>query len=629
MPTRRVWPAWTASGLAGLLAVLATAQIQPLFQRSPFALPLLVTLAAAWFAGRTAALWATASSSAALLIVLLNTPPLTPQPPDRVLQVLIYVSVAIILTVIIARGRLVEHALRHTLSEQRGAQAALESSEKHFRALIEHSWDAVALFSADGRVLYASPATTRVLGYELDRFVGRSAFEFIHPDDHPFVIARIQSALEQPGANVDVHARVLHANGTWRELEGVFTNLLADPSVNAIVNNYRDVTERRQLERQFLQAQKMEAIGRLAGGVAHDFNNLLTVIIGHVEMAMTPLAPAARVRGDLEEIRNATRRGAALTHQLLAFARRQVILPQVIDLNDLLQRVDAMLNRVIGEDIELLYRPATSVRAVKVDPTQVEQVLLNLAINARDAMPRGGKLTLETADVRLDESYAVQHAEVTPGEYVMIAVSDTGVGMAADVKAHLFEPFFTTKEHGAGTGLGLATCYGIVRQHGGHLWVYSEPDRGTTFKIYFPAVDAVAPAQLEAQPARTLLTGTETILLAEDEPGVREVARDVLRQCGYVVLEAATPTEALQREAQYGEVIHLLVTDVIMPRMNGQELSQQLTMRRPSLKTLFISGYTESAMIQQEMLHDGVAYLPKPFTPQELAATVRRILDQP
>jgi CheY-like chemotaxis protein len=255
-------------------------------------------------------------------------------------------------------------------------------------------------------------------------------------------------------------------------------------------------------------------------------------------------------------------------------------------------------------------------------------VLLNLAINARDAMPRGGKLTLETADVRLDESYAVQHAEVTPGEYVMIAVSDTGIGMTGDVKAHLFEPFFTTKEHSAGTGLGLATCYGIVRQHGGHLWVYSEPDRGTTFKIYFPAVDAVVPAHQDAPPARTLLTGTETILLAEDEEGVRAVAADVLRQCGYVVLEAATPAEALRTEAQYREVIHLLVTDVIMPRLNGQELSQQLTMRRPSLKTLFISGYTESAMIQQEMLHDGVAYLPKPFTPQELAATVRRILDQ-
>ena len=628
MATRRVWPASIASGLAGLLAVLATAQVQPIFQRSPFALPLLVTFAAAWFAGRWAALWSTAASSIGLLVILLNTPPITPQPPDRLLQVLIYISVSLIVTLTIARSRRVELALRHTLDEQRQVQGALETSEKRFRALIEHSWDAVALFSADGRVLYASPATTRVLGYEIDNFVGHSAFEFIHPDDHPFVIGRIQGALEQPGANIDVHARVKHANGTWRELEGVFTNLLADPSVGAIVNNYRDVTERRQLERQFLQAQKMEAIGRLAGGVAHDFNNLLTVIIGHVEMATTPLATAARVRRDLDEIRSATRRGAALTHQLLAFARKQVILPQVIDVNDLLGRVDAMLRRVIGEDIELTCRPAASVRAVKVDPSQVEQVLLNLAINARDAMPRGGKLTLETADVRLDESYAVQHAEVAPGEYVMIAVSDTGIGMTSEIKAHLFEPFFTTKEYGAGTGLGLATCYGIVRQHGGHLWVYSEPDRGTTFKIYFPVVDAVAPAHQDAQAARTMLTGTETILLAEDEQGVRDIARDVLQQCGYVVLEAATPAEALRTEAQYGEVIHLLVTDVIMPRMNGQELSQHLTMRRPTLKTLFISGYTESAMIQQEMLHDGVAYLPKPFTPQELAATVRRVLDR-
>ena len=306
MATRRVWPAWIASGLAGLLAVFATAQVQPIFQRTPFALPLLVTFAAAWFGGRMAALWSTAVSAAGLLFVLLSTPPLTPQPPDRVLQVLIFIAVSLIVTLTIARSRRVEVALRHTLAEQRDARAALETSEKRFRALIEHSWDAVALFSADGRVLYASPATTRVLGYELDNFVGRSAFEFIHPDDHPSVIGRIQSALEQPGANVDVHARVQHANGSWRELEGVFTNLLADSSVGAIVNNYRDVTERRQLERQFLQAQKMEAIGRLAGGVAHDFNNLLTVIIGYVEMATTPLATATRVRRDLDEIRNAT-----------------------------------------------------------------------------------------------------------------------------------------------------------------------------------------------------------------------------------------------------------------------------------------------------------------------------------
>jgi CheY-like chemotaxis protein len=259
----------------------------------------------------------------------------------------------------------------------------------------------------------------------------------------------------------------------------------------------------------------------------------------------------------------------------------------------------------------------------------LEQILLNLAINARDAMPRGGKLTLATSDARLDESETQPHADVAPGEYVMLTVSDTGVGMTDEVKTHLFEPFFTTKDHGEGTGLGLATCYGIVRQHGGHMSVASEPDRGTTFTIYFPAAAGEPLEQREAaQPPRTLLTGTETILLAEDDDAVREIAREVLRQCGYVVMEASTATEALRAEAQYGEVIHLLVTDVIMPRMNGQDLAQQLAMRRPSLKTLFISGYTESAVIQQEMLNPGVAYLPKPFTPQELAEKVRYLLDE-
>jgi PAS domain S-box-containing protein len=622
-----VWQACIASAVAALLAIGMTVQVQPLFERTPFALPMLVIVAAAWFGGQWAAATATLATAAGMLPILVQHGPITIDTPGRFIQVIIFTIVAVAATVLTARSREVANELQITLDNHLRAKHALESSEQRFRALIEQSWEAIALFSADGRILYASPATTRVLGYEVEQFVGRSAFEFIHPDDHPFVLGRIQLSLEQPGSSVDVHARVKHQNGTWRELEGVFTNLLSDPNVGAIVNNYRDVTERRQLERQFLHAQKMEAIGRLAGGVAHDFNNLLTVIIGHVELSTTAMASPTRVRRDLEDIRTAARRGAALTQQLLAFARKQVILPQTIDLNELLQRVDTMLRRVIGEDIDLLTQAAPGLRPVKVDPSQVEQVLLNLAINARDAMPRGGRLTLETADVRLDDSYVQQHPEVAVGDYVMLAISDTGVGMTDDVKAHVFEPFFTTKDQGTGTGLGLATCYGIVRQHGGHLWVYSEPERGTTFKLYFPAASGVPSEQREMETARTLMTGSETILLAEDDEAVRGITRDVLRQCGYVVLEAGDANEALRAEAQYGEVIHLLITDVVMPRMGGEELAQQLTMRRPSMKTLFISGYTETALIHQETLYNGAAYLPKPFTPQELVAKVRVLLD--
>ncbi len=387
--------------------------------------------------------------------------------------------------------------------------------------------------------------------------------------------------------------------------------------------------ERQRLEAQYHQAQKMEAIGRLAGGVAHDFNNLLTAIMGYVGLTLYTLPLDDPVRQDIEGIQQTAERATNLTRQLLAFARKQVTHPTILNLNELILNVDKMLRRFIGEDIELVTLPAPDLGQVKADPGQLEQVLLNLAINARDAMPHGGKLTIETANVTLDDTYASHHAEVTAGQYVLLSVSDTGVGMTEEVKAHIFEPFFTTKERDKGTGLGLATCFGIVKQSGGHIWVYSEVGQGTTFKIYLPCLeDTVSPGP-EQDKSDDLPRGTETVLLVEDEPSVRELAVRTLRQQGYQVLEAANGDEALRVFQEHAEeAIHLLLTDVVMPRLGGKELADRLKAMHPDIKVLFISGYTNNAIVHHGVLKPGITFLPKPFSPQMLAHKVREVLDR-
>jgi signal transduction histidine kinase/CheY-like chemotaxis protein len=389
-----------------------------------------------------------------------------------------------------------------------------------------------------------------------------------------------------------------------------------------------EITERRRLEEQLRQAQKMEAIGRLAGGVAHDFNNLLTAMMGYTGLVLETLSPNDPMRSDIEGIQKTAERASNLTRQLLAFARKQVIHPAVLNPNDLILNVDKMLRRLIGEDIELVTLPAPNLGQVKADPGQLEQVLLNLAVNARDAMPRGGKLTVETNNVTLDEDYASQHVDVPAGEYVLLSVSDTGIGMTEEVKTHLFEPFFTTKERGKGTGLGLATCFGIVKQSGGHIEAYSEVNRGTTFKIYLPRLkEAISPVPGRAK-SGDLPRGTETVLLVEDESAVRELASRMLRQQGYNVLEAANGEEALRVAGEYaGEEIHLLLTDVVMPRLGGTELADQLKVMRPDIKVLFTSGYTDNAIVHPSILESGMAFLPKPFSSQMLARKVREVLD--
>jgi len=370
----------------------------------------------------------------------------------------------------------------------------------------------------------------------------------------------------------------------------------------------------------------MEAVGRLAGGIAHDFNNILTAITGYVDLLLEDLPPGDPRRNDAQEVRKAADRAAGLTRQLLAFSRQQVLQPRVVGLNGLVTDIEKMLRRLLGEDIDLATRLDPALGAVKADPGQLEQVIMNLAVNARDAMPQGGKLTIETANAELDESYAREHFPATPGRYVLLAVSDTGVGMTPEVQAHLFEPFFTTKERGKGTGLGLATVYGIVKQSGGFIWVYTEPSHGSTFKVYLPRVDASVQPR-EATAGAGAKRGTETVLLAEDEAPVRAVARQVLERHGYNVLEAPSAEAALDLAQRYSGDIHVLLTDVVMPGLSGHDLAKQLVALRPNVRVIYMSGYTDDAITRHGVLEPGLAYVQKPFTPEGIARKVREVLD--
>jgi signal transduction histidine kinase/ActR/RegA family two-component response regulator len=389
----------------------------------------------------------------------------------------------------------------------------------------------------------------------------------------------------------------------------------------------KEVAERKSAEEQLRQAQKMEAVGMLAGGVAHDFNNLLTAINGHSDLAMRRLKQDDPLYDKLEKIKKAGDRAAALTHQLLAFSRKQILQPKVLDLNQIVFEMNKMLQPLIGEDIDLLTKLKPDLGMIKADPGQLEQVLMNLSVNARDAMPRGGKLTIETANVYLDEEYASRHLSITPGWYVMLAVSDTGTGMDAEMQARIFDPFFTTKEVGKGTGLGLSTVYGIVKQSGGNIWVYSELGRGTTFKVYLPCVDRCAEVPESGIDHNQLSEGNETVLLVEDEEMVREMAKEILEESGYQVLEARHGHEALLIAEQYRGHIHLMLSDVVMPQMSGRELAEQFAPLRKEMKVLYMSGYTDDAIVHHGVLDEGTAFIEKPFTPNTLARKVRETLN--
>jgi len=510
------------------------------------------------------------------------------------------------------------------ITEQQRAEEAVRRSEANYRSLVRNAPYGIYRATAEGKLLSVNPALVEMLGYSseeellavnLDRDIYCDAAERVR------TLQSDSGLLE--GAEV-----------TWKRKDGtpITVRLSGRPvrdEAGEEVSHERiaeNVTEQRALEQQLRQAQKMEAVGRLAGGVAHDFNNLLMVIKGHAELLLERGCADDWQLRKTEQIRKSADRAAALTQQLLAFSRMQVLQPKVIDLNAVAAEMGRMLPRLIGEDIELAIVTGPRLGRVKADPGQIEQVIMNLAVNARDAMPQGGKLLIETLNVELDEAYARRHPPLASGRYVMLAVSDTGVGMDAETQAHIFEPFFTTKEKGKGTGLGLATVYGVVKQSGGYIWLYSEPGQGTTFKIYFPRVEEAAeesrPAQTSAEPP----PGWETILLAEDERDVREVAREFLGRSGYTVLEAKDGAEAIEIATRHPGPIHLLVTDMVMPGMGGRELAARLAALRPEIKVIYMSGYTEYAQTRQGEKDPSAGLLAKPFTRHTLASTVREVL---
>ncbi len=508
-------------------------------------------------------------------------------------------------------------------------------SERRFQALLENSSEAVALFDVEGNILYAGPSISRILGYTSKEFIGRRAYDLVHPDDRALLMKQFADLAQLKCSKISntLH-RFQHQDGSWRWMEGAFNNLLDEPGVQAILANYHDITARKQSEEalhrseeQLRQSQKMESIGTLAGGVAHDFNNLLTIILINTQLALAKFEPGSTVHNRLLEVKETVDRASDLARQLLAFSRRQPLERKIINFNETVGGVVKMLQRIIGEHLELRLNTSTEVSSVFADPAQIQQVLMNLAVNARDAMPSGGQLTIETHNVDLNEDYCREHPIAKPGKYVQIVVSDNGVGMDAETKERIFEPFFTTKEVGKGTGLGLAIVYGIVKQHGGHIEVESELGRGTTFKVYLP-VDEKAVEEVSGDLQPVLQGGTETILLAEDRENLRELARDVLVELGYEVMMAKDGAEAVEVYAANRDRIDLVLLDVVMPSMGGHEAYQKIRSLGSNIPHIFMTGYDEK--IEQNLAVDpvGAALLYKPFSVEVLGRKVREVLDQ-
>lgn len=512
------------------------------------------------------------------------------------------------------------------VSHRRQAEDAIREANQTLRALIETAPLAICVTDLDGRVKSWNAAAEKIFGWSEAEIIG-ARFPIVPDEEWGDFMAAVEEAKRgntfagarrrrrtRSGGTIDIAIW----NAPLRDREGEITGIL---SVIA------DVSDELRLEQQLREAVKMEAIGRLAGGVAHDFNNILTVITGYAEMLAESVSDDEALSADAEEILRAADHASALTNQLLVFSRHTPSNPEPIDLNDVVIRLQKMLRRVIGEDVHLVTRTTPDLACVRADPAKVEQVLLNLAVNARDAMPDGGTLIIETADVELDGSYAGTHMGVAPGRYIMLAVSDTGTGMDAETRSRLFEPFFTTKEKGKGTGLGLSTVYGIVKQFNGEIWVYSEPGEGTTFKIYLPIVDdAVTPAPVRVEP-EPASGGVETVLLVEDDSGVRKLVRSVLESQGYRVIEAADPLTALELSRNTPDTIDLLLTDVVMPHMSGRDLAVQIVALRPDIRVLYMSGYTDSVVIHHGIASGDALFIQKPFTPDDLARKVRQVLD--
>lgn len=493
--------------------------------------------------------------------------------------------------------------------------------------LVEQSTDSVIIMDRSGVMEYVNPAFEALTGYSRGEAIGQTLG----------ILKSEQQAgeLYEEMWNTVLSGNVFRGivtdrkkNGEAVIIEKALTPLRdANGEITHFISTGRDITERRQLESDLRQAQKMDAIGRLAGGVAHDFNNLLLVISAYAELMLDSLAAEDPLRRNVGEIITASRRAADLTRQLLAFGRKQMQLLQVLDLNTVIAEITFMLARLIGEDIELIFLPEQNLGKVKADPVQIEQIVMNLAANARDAMPGGGTLTIETATVEVDEAYVQRHSIVPPGDYVLLTVADSGQGIATKHLTHIFEPFYTTKKEGKGTGLGLATVYGIVKQNGGFVWVYSEPGQGTTFKIYLPRVHSLRSEVRVAKSTEPCPRGCETVLLVEDEASVRQASRQFLLGSGYKVLEAVDGEDALREAREHEGPIHLMITDVVMPRMSGPRLAEQLADNRPDMKVLFVSGYAERTVLQHGKIDVTNRFLQKPFSLKTLGRKVREVLE--
>ncbi|MHB1025793.1 MAG: PAS domain S-box protein [Desulfobacteria bacterium] len=521
-------------------------------------------------------------------------------------------------------------ALRRSV---RRATQSLRESEERYRELFENANDIIYTHDLAGNFTSINKVAEQALGYTLDEALKSNMFSILAPE-YVDVVRQMMSRKVAEGSQTQYELEVVCKDDRRVPLEVSTRIIYRRGKAVGVQGIARDITDRKRaeaekekLQSQLQQAQKMEAVGRLAGGVAHDFNNLLTVITGYSELLLRKIGKESPMYGDLDEIKRAGERAALMTRQLLAFSRKQIIEPKVIHLDHLVAEMHKMLTRLIGEDISIQVTTGKSTGSVKVDPGQFQQILMNLAVNARDAMPGGGKIVIETANVDLDAGYCASHPYVTPGRYVMLSVSDTGKGMSEEVKAHIFEPFFTTKAKGSGTGLGLATTYGVVKQAGGSIEVYSEVGIGTTIKIYLPRVEEQAVKPVNDDRPTDLPGGTEMVLVVEDEDIVRNLCVQILERLGYRVLQARNGTEAIAEVRGYGDRIDLLLTDVVMPGMNGSELATQLVRHHPEMKVLFTSGYTDDAIVHHGVLDEGVMFIGKPYTPLALARKVREVLD--
>ena len=522
---------------------------------------------------------------------------------------------------------LLQKALRYA-TERKRAESATRQCEQRFHDLFENAKDILFTLDLEGRITSLNKSAEEVMGWSKSEALQRNIKSLVAPE-HVGLCGRMMRRIvnEEPLPHFEIS--MLRKDGRRALLETSARLIRSNGKKEGVQGTARDVTERRQLENMVRQSQKLEAIGRLSGGLAHDFNNLLCVISGHAEMLSEQLEPTSTAINSVAQIKKAADSAASLTRQLLAFSRKQVFHPQTLDLNAIVVDTEKLLGRLIGEHIELFTALNPTLGNVRVDPVQIEQVLVNLILNARDAMPQGGKLTIETSNVDLEEKHESKRSLIPAGRYVMVALTDTGCGMDEETQSRIFEPFYTTKELGKGTGLGLATVYGIVKQSGGFIWVYSEYGRGTTFKVYLPRVENLATRLRPNKRQREACKGTETVLLVEDSEPLRALIKEFLNDSGYTVLEAANGNDAIRIASEFGGPIHLLLTDVVMPGMGGQQLAEQLTRIRPATKVLYMSGYPNAGIAHSGILAAGVVLLEKPFTREILSRRVRQVLDQP